>query len=100
MQTLRVEVTYALPGQQWLLAVDVPEGTTLEQAIVLSGIHERVPGLEIDAARVGIFGKKAALDQVLNAGDRVEIYRPLQVDPKEVRRARARAQQEKESGTG
>ena len=100
METLRVEVAYALPDEQWLLAVDVPEGTTVEQAIVLSGIVEAAPGVEIDGSRVGIFGKKVALGQVLKAGDRVEIYRPLQVDPKEVRRARGRAPREKDAGAG
>lgn len=86
---VRVEVAYALPGRQWLLAVTVPSGATLAEAIEASGIRAKVADLVIDPDRVGIFGRKAALDTVLADGDRVEIYRPLLADPKEVRRARA-----------
>lgn len=89
--TIRVEVVYALPERQALLAVDLPRGGTAAQAIEASGIRERFPGLVVDAAAVGVFGRKVALDHVLSDGDRVEIYRPLQTDPKEVRRRRASA---------
>lgn len=91
-ETFRVEVTYALPERQWLLAVDLAPGATVADAIEASGIRERVAGLEVDPGRVGIFGKKVTLQQPLKRGDRVEIYRPLLIDPKEVRRARARKQ--------
>jgi putative ubiquitin-RnfH superfamily antitoxin RatB of RatAB toxin-antitoxin module len=87
--TIRVEVAYVGPEAQFLQAFDVPQGTTLAQAIGLSGIEQRVPGLVVDPARVGIFAKPKPLTTVLSAGDRVEIYRPLQIDPKESRRQRA-----------
>ena len=88
-ETIRVEVVYALPEKQVLLSLDVAPGTTVEQAIAQSGIEHEFPDLEIDPARVGIFGNKARLDDELRSGDRVEIYRPLIADPKEARRRRA-----------
>lgn len=86
---IRVEVAYALPDQQVLLELEVKEGTTIQQAIECSGILGRIPGLELRKERVGVFGKLAQLDTVLRDGDRVEIYRPLVVDPKEAHRGRA-----------
>jgi putative ubiquitin-RnfH superfamily antitoxin RatB of RatAB toxin-antitoxin module len=91
---IRVEVVYALPEKQLLLSLEVPEGTTLEEAIERSGIVNEFPGLEVDPQRVGIFGNKARLQDTLREGDRVEIYRPLIADPKESRRQRAKSQQE------
>ena len=88
-ETIRVEVAYALPEKQVLLSLDLAPGTTLEEAIAQSGIETEFPDLEIDPARVGIFGKKAGLEDKLRDGDRVEIYRPLIADPKEARRKRA-----------
>ena len=84
-----VEVAYATPEQQMIVALKMPEGTTVEQAINVSGLLDRFP--EIDAAdiKVGIFGNVCKLDQQLRQGDRVEIYRPLIHDPKEARRQRA-----------
>ncbi len=84
--TIRIEVAYARPEQQELLALDVNEGTTAIEAVRASGIPEIFPDLDIESARLGIFGKLCPPDRVLNAGDRVEIYRPLKADPKEVRR--------------
>lgn len=84
-----MEVVYALPERQAVLTVELPRGGTAVQAIEASGIRDRFPGLVIDPAAVGVFGRKVALDHVLRDGDRVEIYRPLQADPKEVRRRRA-----------
>ena len=92
-----VEVAYATPEKQALLKVQVPEGSTLEEAIELSGISGEFPGMGVDPAGVGIFGRKASLGQALKAGDRVEIYRPLIADPKEARRRRAEL--EKQSGS-
>lgn len=88
---VRVEVAYATPERQVLLKVAVPEGCTLGEAIERSGILDEVPGIEVDPGRVGIFGRKMALDTALREGDRVEIYRPLIADPKESRRRRAAA---------
>ncbi len=90
--TIRVEVAYGEPRQQALVNVDLPPGATLADAIEASDLRTRFPGLEVDPDRVGIFGRKAQLTQLLREGDRVEIYRPLIADPKEVRRARAEAQ--------
>lgn len=88
---IQVEVCYAEPDRQWLLRLTVPEGCTLAEAIERSGIRDQVPHLVVDPARLGVFGKLRAPDDVLQAGDRVEIYRPLQVDPKLQRRRRANA---------
>jgi putative ubiquitin-RnfH superfamily antitoxin RatB of RatAB toxin-antitoxin module len=86
---IRVEVAFALPEEQAILVVNVPVGTTVEQAIQLSGILERFPEIDIETNKVGIFGKLTKLNTELKEGDRVEIYRPLIADPKEVRRKRA-----------
>jgi len=93
-QTIRVEVVLAMPERQELVSLEVNAGTTLADAISLSGLPEKFDGFEVDLRRVGIFGQKASPDQVLREGDRVEIYRPLIADPKEVRRQRALKQSE------
>jgi uncharacterized protein len=87
--TISVEVAYALPDDQAILVVDVPSGTSAIDAVRASGIEQRFEGIDIDNAKLGIFGKVIAPKQVLQSGDRVEIYRPLIADPKEVRKARA-----------
>ena len=92
--TIRIEVAYATPERQVLLTLDVPEGCTLLEAIDRSGIRTEVPGIQVDPAAVGIFGRKMPPGQVLREGDRVEIYRPLVADPKEARRQRARRESE------
>lgn len=85
-----VEVAYALPDDQAVLRIEVPPGTTVDEAIRLSGITDRFPGLDPDAADVGIFGKVVSdRSRVLQPGERVEIYRPLKIDPKAARAARA-----------
>jgi len=84
-----IEVVLAMPDRQELVSLEVEEGTTLAGAISLSRVAEKFDGFEPDLDRVGIFGHKTSPDQVLRAGDRVEIYRPLLADPKEVRRLRA-----------
>ena len=88
-QNIQVEVVLAMPGRQELVSLEVAAGTTLAEAIALSGLPEMFEGFELDLTKVGIFGQKAAPDRVLTAGDRVEIYRPLIADPKEVRRQKA-----------
>jgi putative ubiquitin-RnfH superfamily antitoxin RatB of RatAB toxin-antitoxin module len=88
--TISVEVAYALPERQVLLAIEVPAGTTALEAARLSGIAEQFEDLTLDeSSHLGVFGQVVAATQVLQAGDRVEIYRPLIADPKEVRKARA-----------
>lgn len=89
-QTLiNVEVAYALPEKQAILALQVPEGTSALEAARLSGISDKFDGIDLDNAKLGIFAKVVSPGQVLREGDRVEIYRPLIADPKEVRKARA-----------
>jgi putative ubiquitin-RnfH superfamily antitoxin RatB of RatAB toxin-antitoxin module len=86
-----VEVVYAAVDRQALLSVAVPVGTTVRAALLKSGIGEAFPELNLANCPVGIFGKVIADPQTrpVQAGDRIEIYRPLLADPKEVRRLRA-----------
>ena len=84
-----IEVAYALPTQQVILPVKVVEGTTAAQAIAASGILKKFPEIDLDQNKLGIFGKLTKPDTVLRERDRIEIYRPLIADPKEVRRQRA-----------
>lgn len=87
---IAVEVAYALPEKQQIVALEVPEGTTAYASVGLSKIAERFDELEFDdSLKLGIFGKAVTHEHVLAEGDRVEIYRPLLVDPKEVRKRRA-----------
>ena len=90
MLLLEIEVVYALPTRQSVKAVRVQVGTTVHQAIQASGIEDNFPQIDLSQDSVGIFSQKVELDHVLNDGDRVEIYRPLQVSPKEARRLRAK----------
>jgi putative ubiquitin-RnfH superfamily antitoxin RatB of RatAB toxin-antitoxin module len=89
VETINVEVAYALPQKQLILPVNVDLGTTVGGAIVQSGIMMEFPDLDLENSAVGIFGKLTKMETVLQEGDRVEIYRPLIADPKEVRRKRA-----------
>lgn len=86
---IHVEVAYALPDTQLILPVGVAPDTTAEQAIIASGILQKFPDIDLASNKIGIFGKLVKLDTVLREKDRVEIYRPLIADPKEVRRQRA-----------
>lgn len=88
---IEVEVVYAAVDRQRLLRVSVPAGTDMRSAVLASGIGEVFPELDLQQCPLGIFGKVVAdpAGRVLSAGERVEIYRPLLVDPKEVRRQRA-----------
>ncbi|MCI0506237.1 MAG: RnfH family protein [Gammaproteobacteria bacterium] len=84
-----VEVAYAKPDVQVITPLLVDAGTTLEQAIHLSGILDVFPEIDLNKNKVGIFSKLVKKDTVLREKDRVEIYRPLIADPKEVRKQRA-----------
>lgn len=86
---INVEVIYALPEQQPLLRVQLAEGATVEDAIRQSGVLDAFPEIDLAKNKVGIFSKLVKLDEALRDKDRVEIYRPLIADPKEVRRKRA-----------
>lgn len=89
--TIRVEVAYALPQQQRVIALTVPAGTTMIEAVRRSGITGECPEIDLDIMPLGIFGKveRSPATRALREGDRVEIYRPLVNDPKEARKARA-----------
>lgn len=93
---LHVEIVYALPDTQTLLPLDVPQGTTIEQALDASGLLVTHPELASPEVPAGIWGKRRSRDTVLQEGDRIEFYRPLEADPKAVRRARAQQRQENE----
>nr|WP_318385033.1 RnfH family protein [uncultured Enterobacter sp.] len=84
-----VEVAYALPEKQYLQRVTLSEGATVEEAIVASGLLELRTDISLSKNKVGIFSRPVKLGDVVNDGDRVEIYRPLIADPKELRRQRA-----------
>ncbi|WP_461536125.1 RnfH family protein [Spongorhabdus nitratireducens] len=88
---IQVEVAYARPDEQVIVPLTVPAGTTVFEAAQRSGITEKFPEIELGSAKMGIFGKTVPKPQerALENGERVEIYRPLIADPKEVRRRRA-----------
>ena len=86
---MMVEVAYALPHEQVILPIKVSQGTTAEQAILASGIVKKFPEINLSVNQIGIFGKLSKLDTPLRHLDRIEIYRPLIADPKEVRKQRA-----------
>lgn len=83
---LRIEVVYARPEKQTLLKLRVPAGTTVREAARLSGIRGEFPEIDLAVNKLGVFGKKVPADTPVKEGDRVEIYRPLKADPREVRR--------------
>lgn len=86
---INIEVVYALPNEQTLLKQSVPAGTTVVEAIKVCGVLEKYPEIDLANNKLGIFGKLTKADAVLRDKDRIEIYRPLIADPKEVRRKRA-----------
>ena len=100
IKTIRVEVAYARPDLQIIIPVEVPEGTTLEQTLHLSRIQDRFPELDLASVDVGIFGKVNQRSTVVRSGDRVEIYRPLIADPKEIRKQRAAAGKRRKADGG
>jgi putative ubiquitin-RnfH superfamily antitoxin RatB of RatAB toxin-antitoxin module len=86
---INVEVLYALPGQQPIMQVQLAEGATVEDAIRASGVLDTFPEIDLTKNKVGIFSRLVKLNEEVRDKDRVEIYRPLIADPKEVRRKRA-----------
>ncbi len=89
MPEISVEVVYALPDKQYLRSVTLDEGATVEQAIKASGLLSLRKDIDLSSNKVGVFSRPVKLGDVLQDGDRVEIYRPLIADPKELRRQRA-----------
>jgi putative ubiquitin-RnfH superfamily antitoxin RatB of RatAB toxin-antitoxin module len=86
---IKIEVSYALLDKQVILTEKISPDTTIEEAIHLSGVLEQFPEIDLSNNKVGVFGKLRKLDSTLLENDRIEIYRPLLVDPKESRRKRA-----------
>ncbi|AWK13496.1 RnfH family protein [Candidatus Fukatsuia symbiotica] len=89
MPEIRVEVVYALPERQYIRTLLLAQGSTVLQAIVASKLLQLRSDIDLEHNKVGLYGRPAKLGDVINDGDRVEIYRPLIADPKEWRRQRA-----------
>ncbi len=88
MGKITIELIYALPNEQELITIQVEESTQIKEAIIISGILEKYPEINLSNNPVGIFSQKVSLDSKIRQGDRIEIYRPLKIDPKEARRKR------------
>ena len=99
-ELIEVEVAYARPDTQMILPVKVHANATIEEAIRHSGILEVFPEIDLQRNQVGIFGKLAKLSATLRPGDRIEIYRPLIADPKDIRRQRAAQGKQMKKGGG
>ena len=105
MKQINIEIAYALPDRYYLKSVKVDEGTMIQTAILQSDILQQFTEIDLRENKVGIYSRLAKLTDQLKDGDRIEIYRPLLADPKEIRRKRAaeqakaaqeKAQQEKQ----
>jgi len=88
-EMIEIEVVYGLPNKQVLLSLPVPVGSCIEECIKLSGIVTHFPEIIPSKATVGIFSRPEKLETIIKVGDRIEIYRPLIADPKEMRKLRA-----------
>ena len=99
-EMIKVEVCYALPAKQELVGVKLPEGATLLQALEASGLLQKYPEIDLKKNKFGIYAKLSKPDAVLRDRDRVEIYRPLIADPKEVRKQRAAEGKVMKKGAG
>ncbi len=100
VEMIDVEVAYAKPDMQIIIPVNVPKYTTVAAAVTASGIQEKFPEIDLVRNKFGVFGKQAKAEQILQRGDRVEIYRPLIADPKAVRQQRAQAGKAMKKGGG
>jgi uncharacterized protein len=99
-ERISIEVAYAKPEEQVILKLDVAPDTTMQHAIEQSGMLERFPEIDAGTLKAGIFGKLKKLTETVQQGDRVEIYRPLIADPKQVRKERAAAGKVMKKGGG
>jgi putative ubiquitin-RnfH superfamily antitoxin RatB of RatAB toxin-antitoxin module len=99
-EMLSVEVIYALPEKQQLVTLQLPAGSSVRQAIDASGLLQKHPEIDLTKNKIGVFAKLSKPDAVLRDHDRVEIYRPLIADPKEVRRQRAAEGKVMKKGAG
>ena len=86
---MRIEIVFALPERQFLESVEVPDGAVLADVIRASSLAKTFPGLDHETLATGIWGKIVAQDTEVQDGDRVELYRPLEIDPREARRQKA-----------
>ena len=86
---LEIEIVYGLADRQVLKSMTVVEGTTVREAALQSGLGVEFPELDLQQAPLGIFGNAVKDETALRDGDRIEVYRPLLIDPKEARRKRA-----------
>lgn len=87
---IQIEVAYATPHKQIIIPISVAPGSTIAAAIAISRICEQFPEINLDKQKVGVFSQSKQLTDLVQAGDRIEIYRPLTIDPKEARRAKAK----------
>lgn len=99
-ELISVEVVYPLPQKQEIFSVNLPPGATVREAIESSGVLARYPEIDLAKSKLGVFAKLAKPDSVLRDRDRVEIYRPLIADPKEVRKQRAAEGKVMKKGAG
>lgn len=99
-ESLNVEVCYALPERAEMVRLRLPAGSTLQQALEASGLLAKYPEIDLRKNKFGIFAKLSKPDAVLRDRDRVEIYRPLIADPKEVRKQRAAEGKVMKKGAG
>ena len=99
-EMLNIEVCYALPNKQELVRVKLPEGALVQQALEASGLFDKYPEIDLKKNKFGIWNKLSKVDSALRDKDRVEIYRPLIADPKEVRKQRAAEGKAMKKGAG
>jgi uncharacterized protein len=97
---INIQVCYALPEHQEIIKLKLNEGAQVQQALEQSGLLSKYPDISLEQGKFGIFGKLVRLDSPLHEGDRVEVYRPLIADPKEVRRKRAEEGKAMKKGGG
>jgi putative ubiquitin-RnfH superfamily antitoxin RatB of RatAB toxin-antitoxin module len=88
--TIRVEVVYALPEKYWTTRLVLADGATVARALAAANLASQQAGIEIDPARMAVFSRPVTLSTVLRDGDRLELLRPLTIDPKQGRRSRAK----------
>ena len=86
MSNIKVELVFASPQQQWLTVVSIADGSSVADVIAASGVRQRFPEVDIDALATGVWAKLVDRQQRVVAGDRVELYRELEIDPREARR--------------
>lgn len=93
--TIRIEVAYAMPEHQKIISFQIDSSTSIRDAVKFSQIHQYFPKIDVESCDLGVFSKPVNADYKLMDGDRIEIYRPLKIDPKEIRRLRAKQQNAK-----